>query len=78
MLNYEKTILTFKGGKDIFVSDYQRRLYMDEDFVDENGNVKAVAVQEYIAEGYRVFVQDEQLLKTKDLALYEFIKGLIK
>ena len=76
--SFEVPVLYFKGNEDIFVSEYQRRLYMDEDVVDENGNIKAVAVQEYFAEGYREFILNEQILAEKDAVLYEFIKGLIE
>ena len=66
-----------------FISEYQRRVY--EEDIDKNSIVNytnftfnSKTLGEYFAEGFRCYFEDNELLKEKDLKLYNYIKGVLK
>lgn len=59
-----------------FVSEYQRRIYMEEGLFNENG-VNYNCFKDYIAEGYAFYISEPDVLKAKDANLFAFIEGLI-
>lgn len=73
-----RTIRILKNDK--FVSDYQGYIYANDfrgekDFVDGYLNKNALA--EYFSEGYRCYCSNPEMLKEKDKALYNYIRGLL-
>lgn len=68
---------------DKFISDYQRLVYeydIDKNerlnFLDYTFNTKTLG--EYFSEGFRCYFQNNNLLKKKDIELYNFIKEKMK
>ena len=70
-----------EGNK--FISDYQRRVYENDiegnpivNYLDYTFNTKTLG--EYFSEGFRCYFESNNLLKRKDIDLYNFIKETLK
>lgn len=79
---YAKEYEFWKDGNK-FVSDYQRRVY--EKDIDgnyklnyENFTFNSKTLGEYFSEGFRCYFQENNLLKRKDIELYNYIKEILK
>lgn len=62
-----------------FISEYQQRIYpedLDNVPIIENGRLNVRILGEYFSEGYREYLENPENLKSKDIELYNFIKGL--
>ncbi len=66
-----------------FISEYQRRVYEQDidgnyklNYLDFTFNPKTLG--EYFSEGFRCYFQENNLLKRKDIDLYNYIKGVLK
>lgn len=58
-----------------FISRYQGRMYEHVGIMDD-GKIVLDSLMDYFSEGYRAYYQTPELLKEKDLELYNFIGGL--
>ena len=58
-----------------FISTYQGRMYEHVGIMDD-GKLVLDSLMDYFSEGYRAYYQSPDILKEKDLALYDFIGGL--
>lgn len=76
--HYVESILLYFNPRvdNRFVSEYQRRIYMEEGLFNETG-VNYNCFKDYIAEGYAFYIREPDVLKAKDQNLFEFIEGLI-
>lgn len=61
-----------------FVTKYQGRIYQNEGFVADNGKLNYNAFKDYFPEGLRMYYQDSELLKRKNIDLYNYIKELMR
>lgn len=61
-----------------FITEYQGRIYQSEGFTLSNGKLNYKAFKEYFSEGLRIYYQDKELLKRRNLELYNYIKELLK
>lgn len=66
-----------------FISEYQRRVY--EQDIDRNYKLNysnftfnSKTLGEYFSEGFRCYFQENNLLKRKDIGLYNYIKEVLK
>lgn len=75
--DYEKPFYQLVTESDKFVSDYQKRLYIDMDTLDYGASFDYLTLNEYFSEGYRTFFSEPELLKEKDNDLYEYIRRLV-
>lgn len=71
----------FLDNRNKFISEYQRRVY----YTDINGKTyygingfNAETLGDYFSEGYRYYIIDKDLVKMKDIKLYQFIKGMVE
>lgn len=67
----------FKIESNKFVTEYQGRIYQNEGFTFGNGKLNYKAFKDYFPEGLRIYYQDEQLLRRKNLKLYNYIKEFL-
>lgn len=65
---------------DKFVSEYQGRIYVRDPLYafNENGEFNDDLLWEFIAESFREYIMNPEVLKDKSKELYEFIKGAIE
>lgn len=61
-----------------FITEYQGRIYQSSGFTMKNGELNFKAFKEYFSEGLRMYYQDNQLLKNRNIDLYNYIKELMK
>ena len=61
-----------------FITEYQGRIYQSAGFQTNNGKLNYKAFKEYFSEGLRMYYQDKQLLKNKNIELCNYIKELMK
>ena len=60
-----------------FVDPYQGRIYADVSDVDWSAPIDKKFFREYISVGFDTFFSNPELLKSKDLKLYEFLRGKV-
>lgn len=72
---FTKGIFRIESNK--FVTEYQGRIYQNEGFTFSNGKLNYKAFKDYFPEGLRTYYQDKELLKRKNLDLYNYIKELM-
>ncbi len=60
-----------------FVTEYQGRIYQSEGFTFSNGRLNCKAFKDYFPEGLKIYYQDKELLKRKNIDLYNYIKELV-
>ncbi len=68
----------FRINNKKFITEYQGRIYQSAGFQTDNGKLNYKAFKEYFSEGLRMYYQDNQLLKNKNIELYNYIKELMK
>lgn len=68
----------FRIESNKFVTEYQGRIYQSAGFQINNAKLNYKAFKEFFAEGLRMYYQDNQLLKNKNIELYNYIKELMK
>lgn len=73
---FTKGIFRIESKK--FVTEYQGRIYQSAGFNLNNGKLNYKAFKEYFSEGLRMYYQDNQLLKNRNIDLYNYIKELMK
>ena len=73
---FSKGIFRIENKK--FITEYQGRIYQNEGFSLSNGKLNFKAFKDYFPEGLRMYYQDIELLKRKNIELYNYIKELIK
>ncbi len=68
--------------KDAFVSDYQGRIYIDSnnifDAFDMDGNFKDDLLWEFVSEGFRVYIEEPEVLNEKNPELFSLIKEMVE
>lgn len=74
-LTFAKGIFRIESDK--FVTEYQGRIYQDEGFTFSNGRLNYKAFKDYFPEGLKIYYQDKELLKRKNLKLYNYIEEFI-
>lgn len=74
-VTYTKEIFRIESNK--FVTEYQSRAYPNEGFLLSNGKLNYKAFKDYFPEGLRVYYQDKELLKRKNIDLYNYIEEFI-
>ena len=67
----------FRIESDKFVTEYQARIYQNEEFTLSNGKLNYKAFKDYFPEGLKIYYQDKELLKRKNIDLYNYIKEFI-
>ncbi len=72
---FEKGIFRIESNK--FVTEYQGRAYQNEEFALSNGKLNYKAFKDYFPEGLKMYYQDIELLKRKNIDLYNYIKEFI-
>ena len=72
---FTKGIFRIESNK--FVTEYQGRAYPSEGFLLSNGKLNYKAFKDYFPEGLKIYYQDEELLKRKNIDLYNYIKEFI-
>ncbi len=73
----QKTITKLNVSNSKFISEYQRRVYNEDSYeIIINNEFNFRLLKEYFSEGYREYFENPENLKTKDIKLYKFIKGL--
>lgn len=72
---FTKGIFRIESNK--FITEYQGRIYQNEGFTFSNGKLNYKAFKDFFPEGLRTYYQDRELLKRKNLDLYNYIKELI-
>lgn len=73
---FTKGIFRIESNK--FVTEYQGRIYPDEGFSFGNEKLNYKAFKDYFPEGLRMYYQDKELLKRKNIDLYNYIKELME
>ena len=79
---YDEKYEFWLGGNK-FISDYQRRVYDTDIDGNErldysNFSFNTGALGEYFSEGFKYYFKSNNLLKRKDVELYNYIKGILK
>jgi hypothetical protein len=72
---FTKSIFRIESKK--FVTKYQGRIYQNKGFTFSNGKLNYKAFKDYFPEGVKIYYQDKELLKRKDIDLYNYIKEFI-
>lgn len=72
---FSKQIFRIESKK--FITEYQGRIYQNEGFTLGNGKLNYKAFKDYFPEGLRIYYQDKELLKQKNIELYNYIKEFI-
>lgn len=73
--DYEREFYQVIGDK--FINPYQARIYIDFNNVDFSENLHYSRLKEYFSEGYRAYFYEPDLLKEKDIELFNYIKELV-
>lgn len=61
-----------------FITEYQGRIYQSEGFTLGNGKLNYKAFKDYFPEGLKIYYKDKELLKRKNIYLYNYIKEFIE
>lgn len=72
---FTKGIFRIESKK--FITEYQGRAYQEEGFTLSNSKLNYKAFKDYFPEGLRIYYQDKELLKRKNVDLYSYIKEFI-
>ena len=71
-LDFAKPIIRIESER--FISEYQGHIYnFDMDDYQKRGYIETKQLGDYFTEGYRVYVTNPELLREKDIRLYNFI-----
>ena len=73
---FEKPIFRLESEK--LVSEYQGRVYQDKEMYLENGTINYKVFKDYFSEGMRIYFENENLLKRKNIDLYNYIRKVLK
>lgn len=73
---FEKPI--FRIDSQLFVTEYQGRLYQDIGFTLDNGKLNYKAFGDYFAEGVRIYFENKEILKNINIDLYSYIERILK
>ena len=78
---YQDNMFLNDTGK--FISEYQRRIYdndIDNNYIIDYDTYKfnTRTLGEYFSEGFRCYFEENNLLKRKDIELYNYIKEVLK
>ena len=60
-----------------FISEYQGRVYVDIDNMSYSDPINPRTLMEYISVGFDTFFKDPELLKKKDLKLYNYLERMM-
>lgn len=60
-----------------FISEYQGRVYVDIDNMSYSDPINPRTLTEYISVGFDTFFKDPELLKKKDLKLYNYLERMM-
>ena len=63
-----------------FISEYQGRIYVDNiaDAFEDDGEFIDEYLEEFISEPFREYIENPEGLKSKNMELYNFIKGVVE
>ncbi len=76
----DNEIEIFFVKNDMFVSDYQGRIYVEDifDAFEPDGTFKDDLLWEYISEAFREYIENPEGLKARDAELYGLIAGAVE
>lgn len=75
--DYEKPFYQLVTISGKFVSDYQKRVYVDMATHDYSAEFDYSTLKEYFSEGYRAYFKEPETLRRKDPELYDYIGRLV-
>lgn len=73
--DYQQTFYCICSEK--FISPYQCHVYIDMDNIDYSADLDYSLLKEYFAEGYRAYFYEPDVLKNRDVDLFNYIKDLV-
>ena len=61
-----------------FINHYQGRIYFDVSQADYNEPIEPKYFKEYISVGFETYFSNPELLKSKDMKLFEYLEAKLK